>query len=383
LESSSSEEEVVDEENTTEGEQEEEREAPQTNEAQPKPHPMPYVEVPPLRVRPIAARDPVIEPRIESEPKATKKHQTRSKPEDRELALTVLREIFDKPHPISLSALLRLSPKTRALANELIRAKRLKLNRDHTVPLQEAVITMLEETNRDLGLGDEVIDSDLLDIFEAVSRLGVDEVTVEVLLQDLELPEYFISPGDNEVPAGALVCPDPIEQFLITNSGAEVKGMTAAATSDRIRVFYPVVNLAREEESILDNGSQVCSASEEAAKALGISWDPNFRIGLQSSNRSTATTLGLARNVPIYCGNDVVAYVQLHIVSDAAYKILLGRPFLSAMSAISVNSPDGSEVLTLTDPNNQKSISIPTYPRGVVPEKLKHIVDIPFRTSRS
>ena len=385
---SSSEEEVVDDsdqENPRRA-QLEESEAESEPEV-PEPHPMPYIEVPPLRTRPISPEQPITKKSSTPSHVEKREQRQRTRAEDRELALTVLREIFDKPQQLSLADLLKLSPKTRALANELIRSRKLSMSQDRTLSLQEAVLLMLEEANRELGLGEESMTKDLLHLLETVSQKIEPQVgtspLVEVLLQDLDIPAHYRAAGEGEIPAGALICPDPVEQFLISNSGAEVKGDIVAASTDKIRVFYPVINHAREEESILDNGSQVCSASEEVAKALGISWDPEMRIGLQSSNRSTATTLGLARNVPIYCGNDVVAYVQLHIVANAAYKVLLGRPFMSAMSAISVNSPDGTEILTLRDPNNHKSISIPTYPRGMVPEHLKDIVKIPFRTSRS
>ena len=129
-------------------------------------------------------------------------------------------------------------------------------------------------------------------------------------------------------------------------------------------------------------GSQVCSASEKAVQHLGISWDPDLTIGLQSSNRTTARTLGLARNVPINCGNGVIAYVQLHVVRDAAYKLLLGRPFLSVMSAQSSNHPDGSHTITLTDPNTLSRVVVPSHPRGEIPEQYREELKTSFRTSR-
>ena len=158
--------------------------------------------------------------------------------------------------------------------------------------------------------------------------------------------------------------------------------MVTASESEKIRVFFPIVNNARREECIFDEGSQVCSASEAAARTLGISWDPDLTIGLQSSNRTTARTLGLARNVPIQCGDGVVAYVQLHIVRDAAYKLLLGRPFLSIMSAQSSNRPDGSHTMTFTDPNSGRRVVVPSFPWGEIPEMYREELSTSFRASR-
>ncbi len=59
---------------------------------------------------------------------------------------------------------------------------------------------------------------------------------------------------------------------------------------------------------------------------LRVSWDPGYTINLQSTNKGIERTLGLARNVPFLFGEATV-YLQVHIVRDPAYKVLLGRPF--------------------------------------------------------
>ncbi|KAF5320012.1 hypothetical protein D9611_011097 [Ephemerocybe angulata] len=276
-----------------------------------------------------------------------------------------------------------MSPRARALATDLLKRNKLTKRGDGTLPFMESMVEELEATTHALGLPAESVEADLQTVLAQTSTPveGVLDVPVEVFVQDLVMPMHYLSTGSKDVPSGGLVCPDPIEMFLLENSGVEVKGLVAAASSAKIRTFFPVVNRCREEEAIVDEGSQVCSASEATALALGISWDPTLRIGLQSSNKTTATTLGLARNVPIHCGNGVVAYVQLHVVKNPAYKLLLGRPFLSAMSGISASRPDDSHTLTLTDPNNGNQVTIPTYPRGEVPNQYKDKLAMSFRTS--
>ncbi|KAF6741361.1 hypothetical protein DFP72DRAFT_1084366 [Ephemerocybe angulata] len=304
-------------------------------------------------------------------------------PEDRENVLRVLSEVFNSTHPIKFVDLVRMSPRARALATELLRKNKLIRDADGTLPLLEAMIEEHGEISRALGVSEQDVELELVNLLGANPKPevpGLDE-GLEVFIQDLVVPEHYYSSGSEDVPKGALVCPDPIESFLIENSGATVKGLVVAASSAKIRTFFPVVNRCREEETIIDEGSQVCSASEATAVALGIAWDPAMRIGLQSSNKTTSTTLGLARNVPIHCGNNVVAYVQLHIVQTAAYKMLLGRPFLSAMSAVSASKPDGTHTLTLTDPNNEGQVTIPTYPRGEIPAQYRDRLTTAFQTS--
>ena len=369
---------------------------------------MPYVEVPPLRTRPISGgkikvpeKTPVQAPMVRSS-HALKQAR-------KELISGIIKEIFSIPHPVKFEDLAMVSPVARQEAIDLL--KKGKWNRDQSgglESLKSALLQELEETMVDLGLDTLGYLTALSEIYSQVSetpgRTGkVDEVAppqdneekesvkvecspsedvLEVLLQDLPVPAFYESDGSGEVPQGGLIIPDAVEIFLSEHQGADVKGMVTASESEKIRVFFPIVNNARREECIFDEGSQVCSASEAAARTLGISWDPDLTIGLQSSNRTTARTLGLARNVPIQCGDGVVAYVQLHIVRDAAYKLLLGRPFLSIMSAQSSNRPDGSHTMTFTDPNSGRRVVVPSFPRGEIPEMYREELSTSFRASR-
>jgi hypothetical protein len=342
--------------------------------------PLPYVEVPPFRTKPVSG-DRVPAPERNQRAKSA----SDAKRARKDLVISIVREIFSLPHPVHFTDLLKLSPVAKQAASEMLRQNRIRATRDGLVTnLQEACYEKLMEVNSQLGLSEDTLLDDVSLIFsQEDSKVEVDSVTelssgaveqapckdktdgseiVEVLLQDLPIPDYYSSDGSGVVPAGGIVVPDPVEAILMENGGTQVRGNMTALESKRIRVFYPQVNNAQREECIFDKGSQVCSASESAAQALGITWDPNLTIGLQSSNHTTACTLGLARNVPINCGNDVIAYVQLHIVWDAAYKLLLGQPFLSVMSAQFNNTLDRRHTMTLTDPNSLNRILIPSFP---------------------
>ncbi len=66
--------------------------------------------------------------------------------------------------------------------------------------------------------------------------------------------------------------------------------------------------------------------AKQVAIALGITWDPDFKIHMQSANNQLDLSEGLARNVLFNFGG-VIAYLQVHILKNPAYKVLLGRPF--------------------------------------------------------
>jgi len=103
---------------------------------------------------------------------------------------------------------------------------------------------------------------------------------------------------------------------------------------------------------------------------LGLAWDPDIVIHLQSANRTVEKTLGLARNVEFDFGG-VIAYIQLHIIRRPAYHVLLGRPFDVAMSSEVVNSVNGDQMMTLKDPNTGKRLTFPTFPKGKPPSNIQ------------
>jgi hypothetical protein len=367
---------------------------------------MPYVEVPPLRTRPIPGGKVLVPEKAPVKTLAPRDAKA-MKQARKELISGILKEIFSIPHPMKFEDLALVSPMARQEAIDLLKQGKWGRSKSGGMDsLRGALMQELEDTMLELGQGSTLFVTTLGEIMaqtESVNTEGSETTNVvppeeptgstpetpqkevalmEVLLQDLPALGSFEADGTGNVPQGGLVIPDAVEIYLAEHQGVEVNGLVTATDSEKIRVFYPTVNNARREECIFDEGSQVCSASEAAAKNLGISWDPDVTIGLQSSNRTTARTLGLARNVPIRCGDGVTAYVQLHIVRDAAYKLLLGRPFLSVMSAQSHNHTDGSHKMTLSDPNTGRRVVVPSFARGEIPVAWKDELNTSFQASR-
>ena len=73
--------------------------------------------------------------------------------------------------------------------------------------------------------------------------------------------------------------------------------MFIAKECESLRVVPTLINGIRQEEALLDSGSQIVSMSQEAAIACQVSWDPDTTINLQSANGQVEKTCGLAKNV--------------------------------------------------------------------------------------
>ena len=113
---------------------------------------------------------------------------------------------------------------------------------------------------------------------------------------------------------------------------------------------------------------------------MRLTWDPDITIHMQSANGGVEKTLGLARNVSFLTG-EISTLLQVHIVRNPAYKVLIGRPFDTHTTSVISNAPDGGQTITITDPNTGQRSIIPTYARGAA-TKMVQKTQKDFQTSR-
>lgn len=174
-----------------------------------------------------------------------------------------------------------------------------------------------------------------------------------------------VKPG---LPLGALVIPDPVACYFEETPANERKRVVVkvAAESLPLRVLFPLINGTLNEESVMDGGSQIVAMAKDVAMKLGLSWDPDVKIHLQSANGEFELSEGLARNVS-FKFNDIVCYLQVHVIDKPAYKVLLGRPFDALLRTELKTNADGTQELILQDPVTGHRAVVPTYDRNQPP----------------
>ena len=79
-----------------------------------------------------------------------------------------------------------------------------------------------------------------------------------------------------------------------------------------LRVVPAMINSIREEEVLLDSGSQIVSMTKKVATANKVSWDPSLSIQIQSANRLLSKIYRLARNISFTLGG-VMVLLQVHV----------------------------------------------------------------------
>ena len=175
-------------------------------------------------------------------------------------------------------------------------------------------------------------------------------------------PSELINNG-KPVSPGVYVVPDLAEQYLRTFPPSERPSLVVAKESHSLRSIYATVDNSEQVECVIDPGCQIIAMSQEVCHALGLQYDPTIQLHMQSANKTVDLSLGLARNVPFQIG-DVTIYLQVHVIRDAAYDVLMGRPFDVVTQSMVRNFANEDQTITIKDPNSDTVVTVPTFPRG-------------------
>ena len=270
-----------------------------------------------------------------------------------ERAKDLVQEALKNPICFTMEDLLNVSEPMRQELKKLLIKKR----------MEKKSVTFAAEVDLDDDMGPSEQHR-----IETISVEKLPEATYEVLAEDTE-----------GMTKGSVVVSDPVMQYLNALAPGEApKSVIVAAESHALRTVYPLINRVGEVESLLDPGSQIVSMAKSVAVMLQVSWDPDITVQMQSANNTLEKTLGLAKNVPFLFGT-ITVYLQVHVMENAAYKILLGRPFDIVTESVVKNAKDGSQSLILTDPNTGVRCVMHTHERGKVPTVLQRCYKSDFQ----
>ena len=174
----------------------------------------------------------------------------------------------------------------------------------------------------------------------------------------------------------AIIVADPYETYINSLQPGQIpEPFVVAKDSHSIRAVQMDVDGDNTVESVVDPGSSIIAMAEDICHELGLAYDPKIRLPMQSANGGIDETLGLARNVPCKLGS-ITLYLQIHIIRDPAYDILLGRPFDVLTESVVRNYRNEAQTITISDPNSTRSATIPSIPRS---HRRRKIVREDFR----
>jgi len=202
----------------------------------------------------------------------------------------------------------------------------------------------------------------------------------KVYLHDLKCDSIVIQEDVSEdIQAGFIMGGDPVLQYISQNADTDtvVTRLIVGKMTEPLRAIYPKINGIGQEESLLDAGSMIVSMNKQVVIQLGLIWDPLIRIDMESASNHVERTLGVARNVPFDIG-PVKLFLQVHILENPPYRVLLGKPFETLAATVIQTYEDGSSEIVVKDPNTKRIAVVPTYKRGEPPEELQKNKQLDF-----
>ncbi|KAG6896278.1 hypothetical protein C0995_011639, partial [Termitomyces sp. Mi166 len=143
---------------------------------------------------------------------------------------------------------------------------------------------------------------------------------------------------------------DPIEAFYSHWPSEHHASLCITKDTDLFRAIMAIIDRKEEVECIVDSGLQIVSMLEEITHQLGLVYDRTVMLNMQSANGVIDQSRGLARNVPCTIAG-LTIYFPVHVISQPAYNILLGKPFNVLTHSIIRTLSANETVITITDPN--------------------------------
>jgi hypothetical protein len=139
-------------------------------------------------------------------------------------------------------------------------------------------------------------------------------------------------------------------------------GQVAAGDAASLRTIRANLGGKHDTDCVIDNGSCIVAAQRKVWERLGAPAQLDMVMRMESSHGTVEKTIGVVRNYPIYIGT-LVFYIQLQISDSLPCEVLLGRPFFMLTSAITQDYPNGTQDITLHNPNSGEVITIATQER--------------------
>jgi hypothetical protein len=213
------------------------------------------------------------------------------------------------------------------------------------------------------------------------SRIPIEERSSDKPIEEETRPTIYLTEvvfdsitiekdESEELLTGYITGGDPVLQFLAQNPEADLKQLKQGKMTEPLRAIYCFINGIGQEECLLDAGSMIVSMSKQVAVQLGLVWDPTISITMESASGHVEQTLGVARNVCFGMGG-LKLYLQVHILENPPYRVLLGKPFETLGATVIQTYEDGSSEVVIKDPNTKRIAVVPTYERGKPPEDLQ------------
>ena len=135
-----------------------------------------------------------------------------------------------------------------------------------------------------------------------------------------------------------------------------------AAHSLPLRSIQVVFGDSVEAECLLDGGAEVVVMDAEIWEQLQLPLSSRGSMVLESSNSTKSSSVGVVKDMKATIG-DISFYLQVQVVENAPFEVLLGRPFFDVMNCTEVSRAGGHHHITYRRPGTTEEYVLATQPR--------------------
>ena len=168
-----------------------------------------------------------------------------------------------------------------------------------------------------------------------------------------------------KVKAATFIGIDPISQFLHSFNAYNCHdGLIITKESHALCSIVPIIDSCLSIECILDSGCQIIGMSHTIWMMLKSQLNPKHTVSMQSANGTVDRSLGIIENL-VFCFGTIELQLQVHIIKDPTYDILLRCPFDVLTESSIKNYRNEDQTITITDSNDPSRVAtMQTHPYG-------------------
>ncbi|ETW84642.1 hypothetical protein HETIRDRAFT_47109, partial [Heterobasidion irregulare TC 32-1] len=126
--------------------------------------------------------------------------------------------------------------------------------------------------------------------------------------------------------------------------------LIVAKESSALRPIIFLVNHQQKVECTINLGSQVITMLEGICNKLALIYNPKIILNIQLANSKINRSLGLACNIPFLI-SDIILYLQVYVIQNPAYNVLLCCPFDILTKNIVKNYLNEDQTIAISDLN--------------------------------
>jgi hypothetical protein len=123
--------------------------------------------------------------------------------------------------------------------------------------------------------------------------------------------------------------------------------------------IFPLIEGKLTVECILDSGCQIVAMNSVIWEKLGNNLQVERALKIEAADSTITEMHSRLRNI-CFTFNDIDIYLQVQVMPNAPYDILLSRPFYALTECITKDFTNSDQHLTIMDPNTWQCVTIPT-----------------------